>query len=113
MKLKLLFLSISCFYLEISAWKIFHLGRSHGGNIADPELLTNYKLPPDQWFDQTLDHFNPTDERTWKQVSFRYSIGYTVPPGFSPFTGCNNDDIYSAITQTIPSTIKTPAARYS
>lgn len=49
------------------AWKNFHLGRQRGGNVKAPET-TNHKLPPDEWFTQKLDHFNPTDERTWQQV---------------------------------------------
>ncbi len=35
-----------------------------GGAPPNPE---NKPLPPDQWFVQRLDHFQPTDERVWKQ----------------------------------------------
>lgn len=37
------------------------------GEPPAPEV--NFNLPPDQWFNQFLDHFNPTNNVTWKQVS--------------------------------------------
>jgi hypothetical protein len=30
--------------------------------------IDEYELPKDEWFEQKLDHFNPADIRTWKQV---------------------------------------------
>lgn len=42
------------------ARKSFLLMSSHGGE--QPDI-------PERWFTQTLDHFNPTDTRTWKQVT--------------------------------------------
>lgn len=58
-----------CFTFGSEAWKTFHLGREKGGNVKGPHT-TNHELPPDQWFTQKLDHFNPTDDRTWQQVIF-------------------------------------------
>lgn len=33
-----------------------------------PESRNNVMEFEDKWFTQKLDHFNPTDNRTWKQV---------------------------------------------
>ena len=30
----------------------------------------NYDPPKEQWFTQNLDHFNPVEGRTWKQVIY-------------------------------------------
>ncbi|KAF5283542.1 hypothetical protein FQA39_LY17322 [Lamprigera yunnana] len=65
----LLTLSLSNFH----CWKIFHRGRVLGGNLGEPigrETLYAGEEISDQWFDQKLDHFNPTDQRTWKQRYF-------------------------------------------
>ena len=35
--------------------------------LFDPDIELGFQLPPSKWFDQTLDHFHPTDGRTWKQ----------------------------------------------
>jgi len=43
----------------------------HGLLGAPPLPPTNVRLPPDNWFTQLLDHFEPTDTRTWKQ---RYQV---------------------------------------
>lgn len=42
----------------------------HGMQGSPPPSPTNDPLPPDQWFTQLLDHFEPTTTTTWKQVSF-------------------------------------------
>lgn len=46
------------------------LRRSNGGLLSPPRVLKGTQLPTDQWFTQTLDHFNPADSRTWKQRYF-------------------------------------------
>lgn len=55
---------------QVAAWKIFHLGRVVGGNLGLP--ASKYKDVHDnvteEYFVQNLDHFSPTDLRTWKQV---------------------------------------------
>ncbi|CAH0716103.1 unnamed protein product, partial [Brenthis ino] len=48
----------------------FRLGRSKGGNLGEPAGVEHQNLPPAQWFTQKLDHFRPTDKRTWKQRYF-------------------------------------------
>lgn len=68
-------LFLMSFFTIVTPWKQFHLGRSLGGNLGAPET-NKTTLPPEEWFEQTLDHFNPTDGRTWKQVSIQ--LGYNV-----------------------------------
>lgn len=63
--------AICIFVLSIfgaDGWKTFHLGREYGGNVKAPTTAF-FALPPDEWFTQKLDHFNPTDERVWQQVT--------------------------------------------
>ncbi|KAK4877732.1 hypothetical protein RN001_010238 [Aquatica leii] len=76
-----------CFLSNTNCWRVFHRGRAVGGNLGSPgneETLYGVKDIPDQWFDQVLDHFNPTDTRTWKQRYFTndqfydYSVGGPV-----------------------------------
>eukprot|EP00042_Codosiga_hollandica_P044248 m.432026 g.432026 ORF g.432026 m.432026 type:complete len:496 (-) comp56745_c1_seq1:122-1609(-) len=61
---------------------LFMQGRPHGKySMSAPAHLTralharaaalNATIPPDQWFTQTLDHFNPQDSRTFQQ---RYQV---------------------------------------
>lgn len=55
-------------------WRIFHRGRHVGGNLGLPgrkenEIELGSPEVPEEWFTQKLDHFNPTDGRTWQQVS--------------------------------------------
>lgn len=58
----------------ISCGPLFFRGRplsKHGmlGTPAiHPELFSSLQLPEEQWFDQKLNHFDPVDTRTWKQV---------------------------------------------
>lgn len=46
----------------------FMRGRYKKGNIGEPLLSEAKDLPKEQWFQQYLDHFNPTEARMWKQV---------------------------------------------
>lgn len=55
-------------------WRNFMHGRMKGGNLGTPILSGNYVAFEDQWFTQFLDHSNPTDARTWKQVRYRFLI---------------------------------------
>uniref|UniRef100_A0A1B6MS95 Serine protease K12H4.7 n=1 Tax=Graphocephala atropunctata TaxID=36148 RepID=A0A1B6MS95_9HEMI len=43
----------------------------HGMLGVPPLRSANMALPPDQWFTQCLDHFDPTNRETWKQ---RYHV---------------------------------------
>jgi len=52
--------------------RFFLRGRIHNGNLGVParvHLQRNEDAVLEEYFDQHLDHFTPTDTRTWKQVS--------------------------------------------
>ncbi len=42
----------------------FRKGRETGGNLSG---ASSVDLPPDEWFEQLLDHLNPDNIATWKQ----------------------------------------------
>lgn len=63
----LLFLCIS--FGNVFCWKTFWKGRRSGGNLVAPHANVS-ELPPDQWFDQKLDHFDNSNNIQWKQVSY-------------------------------------------
>ncbi|XP_013419073.1 putative serine protease K12H4.7 [Lingula anatina] len=54
--------------------RLFHRGRPRGGMVGVPAVNWEHELPPDQWIEQQLDHFNDADARTWKQ---RYFVNAT------------------------------------
>ena len=54
----------------VQAERLFHRGRYRGGNVQLWSETPGNHLPPEQWFTQQLDHFNPTNQQTWKQVRF-------------------------------------------
>lgn len=49
-------------------WKRFSGGK-HKDNLGEPALSKDQVLPGDEWFQQNLDHFDPTNMQTWQQVS--------------------------------------------
>ncbi|XP_011313900.1 putative serine protease K12H4.7 [Fopius arisanus] len=51
------------------AWRSFFRGRGKHG-FGEPKLSRKYQLPPDMWFTQNLDHFDPTNMQTWQQRYF-------------------------------------------
>ncbi|XP_046391148.1 putative serine protease K12H4.7 [Ischnura elegans] len=59
-----------------TGWKLSKKARYHGGLLGEPVMDRNFSLPPDQYFSQKLDHFNPTDVRTWKQRYFTNDTFY-------------------------------------
>ncbi|XP_014233688.1 putative serine protease K12H4.7 [Trichogramma pretiosum] len=59
-------LLVVCFIYDAAARRRF--SRHHG--LGSPKLSKVYDLPKDQWFEQHLDHSNPTDGRMWKQRYF-------------------------------------------
>ncbi|XP_038049891.1 thymus-specific serine protease-like [Patiria miniata] len=54
------------------AWSLprFLHGRPRGGMLGAPRRRSGGSLPPDQWLEQKLDHFNDADLRTWQQRYF-------------------------------------------
>lgn len=70
-KMKLIVLLIFAISLEnVYGWRTFWKGHRRGGNLIAPHgNLSRAHLPPDQWFDQKLDHFTPTNNELWKQVT--------------------------------------------
>lgn len=64
-------------------WRQFWKGRRTGGNIGNATNGLSAEignLPPDEWFEQLLDHFNPTNTATWKQ-RFYTNKDYYEPGG--------------------------------
>lgn len=66
-------------------WRQFWKGRQTGGNLGGATKINglsteNGSLPPDEWFVQMLDHFNPTNVGTWKQ-RFYTNKEYYEPGG--------------------------------
>ncbi|XP_046391144.1 putative serine protease K12H4.7 [Ischnura elegans] len=55
-------------------------GKHNNKLLRGPTLPSNVRYPPEEWFNQKLDHFNPTDERTWSQRFFTNS-SYHNPGG--------------------------------
>ena len=53
---------------ETSGFKLNTRSKHYGAKLGEPAGEWQGELPPDQWFVQSLDHFNPSDTRTWKQV---------------------------------------------
>lgn len=47
----------------------FRLGRRMYGNVGPPFGYETPQVPDPAWFPQKLDHSNPSDLRTWPQVS--------------------------------------------
>lgn len=68
-------LSLVIFFAIIQCslgWRQFWKGRRTGGNLGGATTINglnaeNVDLPSDEWFEQMLDHFNPTNVDTWKQ----------------------------------------------
>ncbi|XP_064088841.1 putative serine protease K12H4.7 [Macrobrachium nipponense] len=54
----------------------YKYGRPRNGFMYPPPKPKGVTLPPDQWFVQKLDHFNPTDTSTWSQRYFTNSSFY-------------------------------------
>ena len=62
---------LSVFILNgCEARQMFHKSRERGGLLGVPNHAPNIVVPPDEWFLQQLDHFNPIDLRVWNQVTY-------------------------------------------
>ncbi|XP_033638180.1 thymus-specific serine protease-like [Asterias rubens] len=68
--LRLVFLFLLCCVGLTRSLPRFLHGRPRGGMVGAPRRQTDGPLPPDQWLEQKLDHFNDADLRTWKQRYF-------------------------------------------
>ncbi|KAK3914100.1 Putative serine protease, partial [Frankliniella fusca] len=66
---------VICILQSVSSLRIFHRGRQHGGNVQlwSNSDLSESMFPPEQWFTQQLDHFDPTNQQTWQQRYFTNS----------------------------------------
>lgn len=74
-----IFLILLIYVDNAFAWRNFWKGRDNGGNLGNTKthrhlnqrLHANIDLEkdiPDHWLNQNLDHFDPTNTVTWKQV---------------------------------------------
>lgn len=69
---KVNFILIFIFFIGLSECIRFRNGRRFGGNLGEPSKKVNFshtEHSPALWFDQLLDHFDPLNNETWKQVS--------------------------------------------
>lgn len=67
-----LFVFVAAVTSPIFAWRHFRRERHCDGNLI--ELLPQTDTPPDEWFTQTLNHFDAANNRTWQQVRVLFSI---------------------------------------
>lgn len=82
MKYSFNFIILISFHLCCTSFAVrnFFRGRSKYG-LGEPILSVDHIDPPkDQWFTQYLDHFNPTEARTWHQRYF-VNTQYYKPDG--------------------------------
>lgn len=68
----LLLVILLIFCQPSESWRTFWKGRRYGGNIGHPVdskgLLRDADDNEDLWFTQNLNHFDPMNLQTWKQV---------------------------------------------
>lgn len=72
---------ICCLHNEIYGLRQFHSGRRSGGNVGSAGNQSEQfyaKLIEDNWFEQNLDHFDPTNTKTWKQVNILIHFGGVI-----------------------------------
>lgn len=69
MRLLILYLLLFILANSVYGGKRFRLGRRNYGNLGAPSVHEDEETPAPQWFTQKLDHSNPSDLRTWNQVS--------------------------------------------
>lgn len=78
--LSFVFLVVLC-CLPVNGWRSFWKGRRFGGNLGHPtdsKGILNDGENEDLWFVQKLDHFEPMNVKTWKQVKFKNSFKLKV-----------------------------------
>lgn len=57
--------------VPVLGWRTFWKGRRFNGNVGHPTDFHHslgVESDEDLWFKQKLDHFEPTNDKTWKQV---------------------------------------------
>lgn len=70
MNILLVFLIFVISIENVWGWRTFWKGRRDGGNLVAPhQNIPREQLPPDQWFDQNLDHFTDKASELWQQVN--------------------------------------------
>ncbi|XP_077302469.1 putative serine protease K12H4.7 [Arctopsyche grandis] len=64
--------SLVCLVISLSILfsDVVDAGRHNSRHLGAPPVAEDAILPSDQWFTQNLDHFNPTETRTWNQRYF-------------------------------------------
>lgn len=77
MKVSVIFLVILvCNFGNVFGWRKFLRGKSKDG-IGAPNLSQEHELPKALWFQQNLDHFDPTNMQRWHQVIYFILIIYS------------------------------------
>jgi hypothetical protein len=64
---------LSVFSSGAFGWKVFHLGKHWGQKHLENQLSASSSFA-DIWFDQKLDHFDPTNGDKWKQVRIFFNL---------------------------------------
>lgn len=55
------------------SWKLFHRGRGRNGNLGKP-YTHSIGISEEKYFEQKLNHFDPSNKNTWQQVSFMFNL---------------------------------------
>lgn len=66
-------IALLCILPQCMGWRFFLRGRQRGGNLGNPSNKTETSSlgsVEELWFNQTLDHFDPTNDAKWSQVRF-------------------------------------------
>lgn len=66
-------IALLCILPQCMGWRFFLRGRQRGGNLGNPSNKTETSSlgsVEELWFNQTLDHFDPTNDAKWSQRYF-------------------------------------------
>ena len=90
--MRTLLLVFACTVCLTKAWTpSFFRGRPKGGLVPPPprhESMLGKPVSPDLWLNQTLDHFNDADTRTFRQVNGLKHFLSLLLHLFRPFLPC-------------------------
>ena len=94
-KMRTLLLVLACTVCLTKAWTPrFFRGRPKGGLVPPPprhESMLGKPVSPDLWLNQTLDHFNDADTRTFRQVNgLKHFLSFLLLHLFRPFLRVQN-----------------------